>query len=369
VTDVRVVNLTKRYGRIVALDRVSIDIHDGEYVAIIGPSGCGKTTFIKCLAGIVSPTEGEVYFDGKLMNGLPPEERGIGYVFQEIALFPHMDVWDNVTYGPRVRGWPRDRTRRTAMELLDLIKLTTREDAYPRELSGGARQKTGVARALASGSNLIFFDEPLGALDAKVRVELRYEIRNLVRDLGLTAIHITHDQEEALSIADRIVVMKAGRFVEVGTPYELYARPRTIFAANFVGEANFLEGTVVKASDKGSIVECGGGVVLESSETSRSEGENVVVAIRPEFVSMGKGHGGEGIYGHVETGDFEGSTARYEVTLLGHGLFAVRVPYVQGGPTFDVGDEVFLRVPPERVLVYPYPDEGLQRALDLEGRG
>jgi len=369
MTDVRVVNLTKRYGRIVALDHVSIDIHDGEYVAIIGPSGCGKTTFIKCLAGIVNPTEGEVYFDGKLVNGLPPEERGIGYVFQEIALFPHMDVWDNVTYGPRVRGWPRDRTRRTARELLDLIKLTARESALPRELSGGARQKTGVARALASGSNLIFFDEPLGALDAKVRVELRYEIRNLVRDLGLTAIHITHDQEEALSIADRIVVMKVGRFVEVGTPYELYLHPRTIFGANFVGEANFLEGTVIKASEKASIVDCGGGIVLESSETSQSEGEKVVVAIRPEFASMEKGHVEEGMLGYVETGDFEGSTARYEVTLPRRGLFAVRIPHVPGGPIFGVGDEVVLRVPPERVLLYPYPEEGLQRELDLEGKG
>jgi len=369
MTEVRVVNLTKRYGRIVALDRVSIDIHDGEYVAIIGPSGCGKTTFIKCLAGIVAPTEGEIYFDGKLMNGLPPEERGIGYVFQEIALFPHMDVWDNVTYGPLVKGWPGDRTRRTTRELLDLIKMTDWEDAHPQELSGGAKQKTGVARALASGSGLIFFDEPLGALDAKVRVELRYEIRNLVRDLGLTAIHITHDQEEALSIADRVVVMKAGRFMEVGTPYELYMRPRTIFTANFVGEANFLEGTVVKVSEKASIVDCGGGVILESSEVSHGEGTRVVAAIRPEFVSMEKNPGGEGMSGFVETVDFEGSTAHYEVTIREHGLFAVRVPHIQRGPAFDVGDEVVLRMPPESVLLYPYPEGGLHRELDLEMKG
>jgi len=369
MTEVKVVDLTKRYGRIVALDRVSIDIHDGEYVSIIGPSGCGKTTFIKCLAGIVSPTEGEIYFDGKLMNDLPSEERGIGYVFQETALFPHMDVWDNVTYGPRVKGWSRDRTRRTARELLDLIKLMAREDAYPQELSGGARQKTGVARALASGSNLIFFDEPLGALDAKVRAGLRYEIRNLVRDLGLTAIHITHDQEEAMSIADRVVVMKAGRFVEIGTPYELYTRPRTIFGANFVGEANFLEGTVAKVSENSSVIDGGEGMVLESSETSISEGERAVAAIRPEYVSMEKKDGGEGICGYVETWDFEGSTTRYEVTLREHGHFAVRVPHLPSSPAFSMGDEVVLRVPPERVLLYPYPEEGLQRELDLEGKG
>jgi ABC-type Fe3+/spermidine/putrescine transport system ATPase subunit len=366
MTKVEVHNLTKRYGNIVALDRVNIEIRDGEYVAIIGPSGCGKTTFIKCLAGIISSTEGEVHFDGKLMNGLPPEERGIGYVFQEIALFPHMDVWDNVTYGPRVRGWANDRTRRTARELLDLIKLTNREGDYPRELSGGARQKTGVARALASGSNLIFFDEPLGALDAKVRVELRYEIRNLVRDLGLTAIHITHDQEEALSIADRIVVMKAGRFVEVGTPHQLYMRPQTIFAANFVGEANFLEGTLVKNSEKTSVIDCGDGIVIESSKAALREGEKVIVAVRPEFAFIEKKNVEDGIRGYIEGGDFEGGAVRYEVNLPGHGPFAVRVPHALASSELNIGEEVILKIPPERILLYPYPKEGLQRELELD---
>lgn len=366
MTEVKVVNLSKRYGNIVALDKVSIDIHDGEYMAVIGPSGCGKTTFIKCLAGIVTPTEGEIYFDGKLMNDLKPEERGIGYVFQEIALFPHMNVWDNVTYGPRVKGWPGDRTRRTAMELLDLIKLTSRVGNYPNELSGGARQKTGVARALTSGSNLIFFDEPLGALDAKVRAKLRYEIRNLVRDLGLTAIHITHDQEEALSIADRVVVMKSGRFVEIGTPHELYSRPRTIFGANFVGEANFLDGKITKTSNATSVIDCGGGLVLKSSEKSRAVGERVVIAIRPESVSLEINQVQGGVCGYVETEDFEGDTVRYEVTLPNHGLFAVRVPFGPIINVLNIGDEIGLTIPPERVLLYPYPEEGLQNELDLE---
>jgi len=366
VTKVKVVNLTKRFGEIVALNRVSFEIRDREYIAVIGPSGCGKTTLIKCLAGIHSPTEGEIYFNGRLMNDVPLEEHGIGYVFQEIALFPHMNVWDNVTYGPRVRDWPRERTVRTVQELLELIRLSVREHAYPRELSGGARQKIGVARALASGSDLLFLDEPLGSLDAKVRAELRYEIRNLIHDLGLTGIHITHDQEEAMSIADRVAVMKAGRLVEIDQPSILYVNPRTLFVANFVGEANFLEGTIVKVSKDSCSVDSQR-LSFESADTSKKEGEKVVVAIRPDFVFMKKGtSSGEGFTGYVENEDFEGNTIRYEITIPDHRQFTVRVPQLPGGFICNVGDEVSLRVLPENVLLYTYPEEGLQKELALE---
>lgn len=366
MTAVRVVNLSKRFGDIVALDRVSFEIRDREYVAIIGPSGCGKTTLIKCIAGLHTPTEGEVYFDGRLVNNLPLEERGIGYVFQEIALFPHMDVWDNVVYGPRVKGWPDARMVRTARELFELVKLSVRQHSYPRELSGGAKQKIGLARALASGSDLLFLDEPLGSLDAKVRTELRYEIRNLVRDLGLTAIHITHDQEEAMSVADRVAVMKAGRLVEMRPPYEMYRRPESLFVANFVGEANFLEGTVVKAEGQSCIVDSAG-LLLESAGTLKKEGEKVIAAIRPESVSMEKNPDGkQGFAGHIETQDFEGSMIRYEVILEEHEPFIVRLPQVPGVTTFSVGDEVLLRIFPENILVYSYPEFGLQKELALE---
>lgn len=366
MTDVKVENLTKKFGDIVAIDKVSFEIRDREYVAVIGPSGCGKTTLIKCLAGILRPTEGDIYFDGRLVNDIPLEERGIGYVFQETALFPHMDVWDNVTYGPRVKGWSKDDTVRTSRELLEMIQLRVRERAYPRELSGGARQKIGLARALGSGSNLLFLDEPLGSLDAKVRTELRYEIRNLVRDLGLTAIHITHDQEEAMSIADRIAVMKAGRLVEIGKPYDLYTCPESIFVSNFVGETNFLEGTVVKSSGGKCFVESQE-LRLESVNKLRSEGERVVIAIRPDFVTMEKSEGGEENFtGYIENQDFEGSTIRFEITLADRRLFAVRFPQLPRGPAYNVGDEVILHVRPEHVLLYTYPEAGLQKELALE---
>ncbi len=366
MTRIKVVNLSKRFGNIVALDKVGFEINDREYVAVIGPSGCGKTTLIKCISGLHMPTEGDVYFDNILMNNLPLEQRGIGYVFQEIALFPHMDVWDNVVYGPRVKGWPEARAIRTGRELIELIGLSVREHSYPRELSGGARQKIGLARALASGSDLLFLDEPLGSLDAKVRTELRYEIRNLVRDLGLTAIHITHDQEEAMSVADRVAVMKGGRLVELSPPYELYNRPKSLFVANFVGEANFLEGIVVKESGDICIVDSQG-LLVESADTSKQEGEKVVVAIRPELVAMGRSSGSTGGFrGHIETQDFEGSTVRYEVVIPEHDPFIVRLPQVSGITAFNVGDEVTLTVMPRNALLYSYPELGLQKELSLE---
>jgi ABC-type Fe3+/spermidine/putrescine transport system ATPase subunit len=192
----------------------------------------------------VKPDAGEVLIDGNRVTPLPIEDRSVGYVFQEIALFPHMNVYDNVSYGLMVRGVPPSERRGPVEEMLHMMNLEEYVSLYPKELSGGAKQKTAVSRALTSGSMLLLLDEPLGALDLKVRTALRYELRRLVKDLGLTAIHVTHDQEEALSISDRVVVMKAGKIVEDGSPMQLYMRPKEIFTAKFLGEANFMIGEV-----------------------------------------------------------------------------------------------------------------------------
>jgi len=242
--------VTKRFGKkILAVDNVSLEIQDKEYFSLIGPSGCGKTTLLRMIAGLIQPTKGEIYIDDTLVNDVPPEDRGIGFVFQTYALFPHMNVFDNVTYGPRVKAWEAKRAASLGRETLEMVKLDKRADAYPHELSGGMMQRVAVARALAAGSKILLLDEPLGALDAKIRNELRYEIKRLVEDLGLTAIHVTHDQAEAMAISDRIAVMKKGRILQVGTPYELYMNPQQIFIANFIGESNFLEGRVIGMED------------------------------------------------------------------------------------------------------------------------
>jgi len=363
---VRLVNVTKRYGKITAVENINLQIRDKEYVCIIGPSGCGKTTLIKCISGIIEPTEGEVYIDDKLMNNVPIQERGIGYVFQEIALFPHMNVYENVSYGPVVKGWETTRTRNLVEEMLNMMALRERVKDPPDVLSGGARQKTAIARALASGSLLLLLDEPLGSLDAKVRVMLRHELRKMIKDLDLTAIHVTHDQEEAMAVADKIVVMKAGRIIEVGTPLKLYLRPKKLFTANFVGEANFLTGEISEMTEDGVKVRVKD-AFLHSAEKVDFKREKVVVAIRPEFISIKKPSKRDGLWkGRIENKVFIGSTVRYEVRTENGELIVVKRPFASDAYRWDTGDRISLVFPPRSVLLYPYPKAGLEKEISIE---
>ncbi len=371
MTGVRVEKVTKTYGPITALRDVSLEVHGGEYVTIVGPSGCGKTTLIKSIAGIVQPDGGEIYIEDRPVNGTPVEEREVGYVFQEIALFPHMTVGDNVSYGLMVKGVPPRERRSPINEMLELMSLADRSSFYPEGLSGGARQKTAVARALASGSGLLLLDEPLGALDLKVRGALRYELRSLVKDLGLTAIHVTHDQEEALSISDRILVMKAGRVVEAGRPEELYMLPRNLFTAKFLGEANFIEGEVSGRSEGGYLVDSNGFSFIVNGDggPSYEEGEACVLMIRPEFVALNPGErpGRRNVLrGAVKTGVFVGDSMRYEVEVENGITLLAKYPLSQTEPEIVAGDEVSMELPRERMLIYKYPPEGLEKELSLE---
>ncbi len=367
--DVRLVNVTKTFegGRIVAVDHVNLHVRDGEYFCILGPSGCGKTTLLRLIAGILEPDEGEIYIGGKPMRGVPPEDRDIGFVFQTFALFPHMTAWENVTYGPRVRGWPEDQLERVGREMLELVGLYDRADAYPHELSGGMMQRVGLARALATGASLLLLDEPLSALDAKIAFELRYEIRRLVKALGRTAIHVTHDQAEAMAIADRIAVMRKGRILQVGTPQELYMKPNSIFVAHFVGEANFLEGFVEKVGEKSSLIRLRGELAVEVAGREQAKGQKVVMGIRPEVLALETDARGQrnALPGTVERVMFEGVVTRYEVRLENDDLLVVTEPSMTAKP-FRPGDKVFVVVPYEKVFVFPYPEKGLKEELSVE---
>lgn len=364
--EVKLIGVTKRYGRIMANDSVNLTIKDGEYVSVIGPSGCGKTTLIKNIAGIIKPDEGEIYIDGKLVSDVPIEDRGIGYVFQNIALFPHMTVWNNITYGPRVRGWSPEETRPLALEMLEMIKLSARSDAYPSELSGGTQQKTAVARALISRAELLLLDEPLGALDVKVRGKLRYELRRLVKDLKLTALHVTHDQEEAMSISDRVVVMKSGRIVEAGDPISLYTQPRNIFTANFVGEANFLRGVITQTSDEGSLAEVAEGLQLVTNSRNEKVGALVVIVFRPELASIGDSEISNRLIGKVVDVLYSGSIARIKLELVNGDMIAVKKVLGFERSGFSLGDSITVNISPRNILVYPYPKEGLYKELALD---
>src|SRR5512136_2890215 len=258
--EVRVVNLTKKFGEITALEDINLDVHDKEYFSLLGPSGCGKTTLLRLIAGLIEPTSGEIYIGERRVDKVPPEDRDIGFVFQTFALFPHMTVWENVLYGPRVKNFDLKEAETIGDEVLELVKLHERLDAYPNELSGGMMQRIAVARALAAGARTLLLDEPLGQLDAKVRNEIRYDIRKMAKDLNLTAIHVTHDQSEAMSISDRIAVMKKGTVKQIGTPSDLYMSPQNIFVANFIGESNFFEGYVADQTGKDMLIELRGGI-------------------------------------------------------------------------------------------------------------
>ena len=358
------VGVSKIYGNIQALRDVSLHVEDKEYVCIIGPSGCGKSTLIRCVSGIEQPSSGEILIDGQSVERIPIEDRKIGYVFQDIALFPHLTVQDNLAYGLAVKRASADEMRTVTSELLDLIGMRDRSKSYPRELSGGAQQKVAVGRAIATGSHLFLLDEPLGALDAIVRAELRYELRKLASDLGLTVIHVTHDQEEALSIADRIVIMKSGRIVEIGTPSEIYYAPKTIFAANFVGEANLLEGVVAGTDSKQCTVDITGHEVRVPT-IEKKVGDRVIVSIRPEFVRLTTPTE-NGWRGRIKNVTFFGGLNRYVVEAECGIEIVAEVSTVEYSTGFRVSENVSVFLEKSNMLLFDYPEEGLQKEVSLE---
>lgn len=360
---VRVEGVSKRFGRIVALEAVDLEVREGEYLTILGPSGCGKTTLIKIVAGIWPPTEGRVLVDGRDVTETPIEDRDLGYVFQNIVLFPHLDVKGNAGYGPWVKGWAPKRVEEASDEALQLVGLAGQRGFFPHELSGGAQQKASLARALANRAKLLLLDEPLSALDARVRVDLRYALRRLVKDLGLTAIHVTHDQEEAMSVADRVVLMRKGRILEDGEPRALYERPRELFTANFVGESNFLDGTVRSIQDGWARVELRGQQFLSVPRGSLRPGQPVVLAVRPESLELSQGIATNALPGRVREVRFTGSFSRYRIDLANGDEVSVDVPLRDG--KFKEGDFTSVVVDHEKVLVYDRPPEGLAEVLKL----
>jgi iron(III) transport system ATP-binding protein len=276
-----VTNVTKRFGEFVALEGVSLHVGEGEFVCFLGPSGCGKTTLLRAIAGLDIQSSGTIEQAGRDISPLPPEERDFGIVFQSYALFPNLTVRQNIAYGLENRGMKRAEIDARVLELLELVGLPDQGRKYPAQISGGQQQRVALARALAPKPGLILLDEPLSALDAKVRIRLRQELKQLQQQLGVTMVMVTHDQEEALSIADRIVVMNMGIVEQVGTPAEIYNRPASQFVADFIGAMNFFAGTAVGPNQVRV-----GTLQLTCQPNGHDQGEAVVVAIRPEDIRV-----------------------------------------------------------------------------------
>ena len=364
--NVRVVGVGKKYKDVDALRDVSLEIRDREYVSIIGPSGCGKSTLLKCIAGIIRQDSGQIFIGDREVSALPPEERQLGYMFQEIALFPHMTSWDNVGYGPRVRGKDRELARQFVGQVMEMARLKIGHRTYPDELSGGARQKTALARAIAAEPQLLLLDEPLGALDAHVRAVLRYELRRLVNELGLTAIHVTHDQEEAMSISDRLVIMKAGQVVEVGTPLELYLSPKRLFTANFLGETNIIPARVEEC-DQGHLTASVNDWKVGSQGSGFTKGQSVVLTVRPESAILTSSQqDGQQWTGIVRERMLLGDCVRTEIEL-DNGLRVIAQTTSQGAESVgNVGERVKVDFVKDGPIAYQIPAHGLDVELALE---
>jgi len=308
-------HVKKSFGDVTVVQDFNLDAEPGEFVSFLGPSGCGKTTVLRMVAGFEEPTAGKILVAGKDVTNLKPNQRNIGMVFQAYALFPNLTVAQNVAFGLRVAGMPKaDQDKRVA-EMLNIIKLPQMGDRYPFQLSGGQQQRIALARALAPSPKLLLLDEPLSALDAKVRVSLRDEIRSIQKRLGITTIFVTHDQEEALSISDRIAVMYRGVAEQVATPFEIYNRPATKFVANFVGTLNVLEG-VVADRDKGSVKVADSQVTVKDKLNGHKAGDAITLALRPEAIALGDypGHD-QKLTGKIADVHFLGSVIRVKVAV------------------------------------------------------
>ena len=309
-------DVQKRFGEFSAVQDFNLSAEKGEFVSFLGPSGCGKTTTLRMIAGFEQPTSGTITIDGRDITRVPPNRRNVGMVFQSYALFPNMSVADNIGFGLKVRKRPGDEIRKRVGELLEIVNLPDKGGRYPYQLSGGQQQRVALARALAFEPQVLLLDEPLSALDAKIRVALRHEIREIQRQLGITTVYVTHDQEEALSLSDRVVVMSEGRMEQVGTPFEIYNFPSTAFVASFVGTLNVLKAIVVDPG-RGE-VSLSGQQVLLAKGFDGVKGQEVRVAIRPEMGSLAdRPYECSRLSGKVVDVSFLGSIVRIRVALEG----------------------------------------------------
>ncbi len=341
-----------RFGATRAVGDVSFTVEGGEFFSILGPSGCGKTTILRMIAGFLEPTEGRVLIGGRDMKGLGPNQRPTAMIFQSLALFPLMSVADNIAFGLEARGVSKAERRRRADELLKLIALDGYGDRMPGELSGGQRQRVAIARALAVEPQVLLLDEPLSALDLKLRQHMRAELRALQKRTGVTFVYITHDQSEALAMSDRVAVMSEGRLQQVGTPRELYDDPRTPFVASFVGETNALSGTVRRIEAGQAVIETAFGPLVGRAGEGLSDGARARIYVRPEALRPA-GEAGNSVTATVERVDFEGAFALIHARAAGGERVLSSVTSTELASAPAVGVATRLAFAPAHAVVLP----------------
>lgn len=348
-------NVIKKYGDNVVIADLNLDIENGEFFTLLGPSGCGKTTFLRMIAGFNSIEGGEISFEDKVINDIPAHKRNIGMVFQNYAIFPHLTVKQNVEYGLKLRKPSKSEMEKKVSDILKVVQIEQFKDRLPERLSGGQQQRVALARAIVIHPSVLLMDEPLSNLDAKLRIEMRSAIREVQKEVGITTVYVTHDQEEALAISDRIAVMKDGVVQHVGTPKEIYTRPKNVFVSTFIGHSNLYKGTIeIKDGITFVKFEKGYTVKMDNLKSGIKNGQKVVIAVRPEeFIISNKG-----LLTKVKTATFLGRYTNYEIIFdsneLLEGQAAIELSQDIGTAEriYDEGDSLFLEVNPKKINVF-----------------
>jgi iron(III) transport system ATP-binding protein len=359
--NIQLKNIVKRFGTLEAVSHVSLEIRDGELFTLLGPSGCGKTTILRLIGGFHRPDEGEVYFGERAVSGIPPYERNIGMVFQNYALWPHMTVFENIAYGLKLKKFSRDDISSEVLHALKLVNLAGLEKRYPGQLSGGQQQRVALARALVLNPDVLLLDEPLSNLDAKIRLQVRAEIRKLQKDLGITTIYVTHDQEEALTLSDRIAVVDHGKLQQIGSPRDLYAKPENPFVADFIGINNLIPGEVreIQERDRAMKVQTDVGSMVCTLEWPFKPGDRCMISVRPETASISQAEEKQEevnvISGTVSFASYIGNTIRYDVEIQSGKIFKVDIQNPWYHQVLPLGEKVLVTFPQQITLGIPVP--------------
>ncbi len=346
-------NLTKIYGTNTVLDHIDLDVPEGALVALLGPSGCGKTTTLRLIAGFEPANDGDIYIDGELINNVPAHKRNLGVVFQSYALFPHMTVFENVAYGLEQRNFTKTEIRAKVDKMLEIVQLTEYRERKPRQLSGGQQQRVALARALVIEPKVVLLDECLSALDKKLRVEMQVELRKILSQVGATALFVTHDQEEALTLSDYIVVMEKGKIIQWGEPYTVYEKPKNRFVAGFLGKANFFEGVAVEDAENMVTLDTAYGVITIPTTKPVKAGEKALYSVRPEKIILKsaeepcrEGESPGCLTGRISIVTYVGNLSTYRIDCNGRELVA-ESQNIGETTKFNQGDKVKITWEPE----------------------
>lgn len=353
MADVRLESVTKKFGNVIAVDDVTLDIHDGELFTLLGPSGCGKTTLLRIIAGLEYPDKGRIFFGDEDVTFKKSYERNVAMVFQNYALWPHMTVFDNVAFGLKIRKLPKNEIKERVKKVLDLVQLSGLENRYPTQLSGGQQQRVALARALVVEPRLLLLDEPLSNLDAKLRIEMREEIKRIQKNLKITTIYVTHDQEESMSISDRIAILDKGKVLQVGTPREIYEKPRNLFVASFIGRSSILKGVIKEVTNNYASVSLGTYIIkgLIPPDVTLKTGDQVAVVLRPEDFKLESENDHNIIEGEVDMHMFLGSYQYVRLRLADDSKVLIKLsPNVET----KIGQKLKVFIETDQVNILPW---------------